>query len=192
MAVFYKGVGYGRYYCDNDARLNGIEARDPQRRGSGDMMIRHIVDGTEGSPYISLTKSYSVALAYARMGRRMAAEESPAVVHEISVESEQSVRFVDPVLEIARNCAKDPSYQHDGLQSTLMGLVDPAHAHWLQFPIFRPPPGGAPRQGPHVSRPLTAMVRALRDAEVLVVGSIPKECIQQRFIGWDTKWRLDY
>ena len=132
-----------------------------------------------------------MALAFARIGRRLASENSRAVVYEFTFESDCGVSFVDPVLESARECSRDPGYQHDGLQSTLMGLVDPAHEHWLQFPVFRPPPGGAPRQGPHVSRQLTAMVRAIRDSEVLVEGSIPKECIRDRFIGWGTKWRVD-
>ena len=72
-----------------------------------------------------------------------------------------------------------------------MGLVDPAHSHWLQFPVFRPPAGEAPRQGPNVSKELTAIVRALRDAEILVTGPISERHISRRFTGWDNKWRID-
>jgi hypothetical protein len=172
MAVFYKGVGFGRHYRDRDARREGIEYRAPMRALSGDPRVRHIVEGTAGTPYVSLTRPYSVALAYTRMGKRMASETFPAVVDEVTVDvSDPAIQIVDPVLEIARLWDKEPSYQHNGLPYTLMGIVDPAHAHWLQYPVFTPPPGGAPRQGPQVSRELTAMVRALRDSEILAVGS---------------------
>lgn len=188
--VLYKGAGFGRYYCENDARLLGMEARSPDRPRSGDLLVRHIVDGTEGSPFLSLTKSYSVALSYARIGKRLATEHDPAVVYEITVEPGQ-LQLIDPVIEIAKKWQEEPGYHHSGSPLTLLGLVDPAHEHWLQYPVPNPPPGGAPRQGPRVPRELTAMVRAIRDAEILVVGSIPKKYITDRFIGWDNKWRLD-
>ena len=100
MAVFYKGVGFGRFYASNDARKGGIAPR-ADRVANRDAMISHIVDGTEGSPYVSLTKSYSVALGYARIGKRLASEDSPGVVYEISIEEGEMGNIVDPVAAIA-------------------------------------------------------------------------------------------
>ena len=50
----------------------------------------------------------------------------------------------------------------------------------LALPYRQPPPaGGAPRP-PNLSLELETLVRALRDAEVLIVGTIPTTCIINR------------
>lgn len=194
LAVFYKGAGFGRKYALADARATGIDPHNPEIPYDLDALVRHVGFGTVASPFVSISRSYGVALAYARMGKVLASEQCPGIVYEIVIETDdREVKIIDPVLEIASRLplpGGSVSYQHDGMQATLMALVDPAHEHFLQWKTPQPPPSGGPRRSVHVSMELTAMVRAMRDAEVVVCGRIPKRCVRNRFEVWDTKARI--
>ena len=185
MATFYKGSGVGTYWHLNDARLSGFNAHFPGAHRTTASLMNHIKNGTTSSPFVSMTRSYGVAWSYAMfLGPTVAA---PAYVYEIVIDDPPPVGLtvLDPLREIAG--AVPPllsaiSYQHDGLPNFLMGVLDPATmSHHLTAPIKQPPPGlGAPRAA-NLTAELETLVRTLRDAEILAVGTIPASCVVNRF-----------
>jgi hypothetical protein len=149
MATFYRGAGVGTYWHANDARLSGFTAHLPGAARTTPSLINHIKNGTTTSPFVSMTRSYSVAWNYAvYAGRAVPTAAAPAFVYEIVINDPPPVGLavLDPLLEIA-GAVPPPlspfSYQHDGLPSFLMGVLDPVTmGHHLTAPIQQPPPGG--------------------------------------------------
>ena len=93
---------------------------------------------------------------------------------------------LDPVTEIVRSFPSPLSqfsYQHDGDQNFLLGVVDPPnlglnmHLHAR----VREPAGQPGARTPNLSDELRALIRALRDSEVLVIGTIPQSCFRNRY-----------
>jgi hypothetical protein len=81
------------------------------------------------------------------------------------------------VIEVAAQNANpliSISYHHDGDMNFLLGVADPTRmAAHLTAPAKHPGGrGGAPR-APNLTIELETFVRALRDAEVLVLGLVP-------------------
>ena len=77
------------------------------------------------------------------------------------------------------------SYHHDGDMNFLLGVINPiAMSGYLNTPIRQPgqsagTAGGTPRPA-NMSLELEALVRALRDAEVMAVGTIPAPYVVER------------
>jgi hypothetical protein len=149
--------------------------------------MNHIARATTSSPCISLTRSYGVAEEYAVDGSRaLPTSTNPAYVYEIDIPdpAPAAMTVLDPVVVVASN-QNNPlaslSYQHDGDMDFLLGVVDPAGmAAYLGTPI-RVPKGGAPTPRPaNLTIELETVVRALRDAEVLVLGAIPSPHVVDR------------
>jgi hypothetical protein len=87
--------------------------------------------------------------------------------------------LIDPVAEIAaiNSNPLTSSYTHDGNQHFLLGVVSPtAFAHYRNALTQRAGSWATPRP-PNLTEELEAMVRALRDAEVLAIGHLPAACI---------------
>lgn len=109
--------------------------------------MNHIKNGTTASPFVSLTRSYSVAWCYAFSGHSVPTAATPAYVYEIEINDPPPVGLavLDPLAEIAAAVPTPlsaASYQHDGLPSFLVGVLDPvAMNHHLTAPIKHPPPG---------------------------------------------------
>ncbi|MBI4908588.1 MAG: hypothetical protein HY820_33520 [Acidobacteria bacterium] len=190
MATFYRGAGLDTYWHSRDARVQGFQAWAPTKEPSIPGVMHHVVRGTTVSPYVSLTRSYGIAFGYATMrGRRRPSKERPAFVYELEIEEGQrQVRLVDPVVEIAASVPRPverSSYQHDGAQNFLLGVVDPKKfAKVLQKTYRQPPPQGGTPRPPLLTVELEAMVRALRDAEILAVSYIPRFCVRERYEVW--------
>lgn len=95
------------------------------------------------------------------------------------------LRVIDPLAEIASNNVNpliSPSYHHDGGPNFLLGVVDPvSHRSFLTAPVVTPPGMGGIARSPNLSLELEAMVFALRDAEILVVGQLPRALVINRF-----------
>ena len=49
--------------------------------------------------------------------------------------------------------------------------------HHLDTPIMQPPRGGGTVRSANLMPQLEALVRALRDSEILAVGNIPASCV---------------
>lgn len=187
MALFYKGVGVGTFLHPTDLRVSGISPRAPGALYDVNAAMQHIARVTTNSPCVSLTRSYGVAEMYAKYaGRAFPTAATPGYVYHIVINDPPpaGVDVRDPVSEVARinsNPLISPSYHHDGDMNFLLGVVDPtAMVVHLTAPIRHPPAStGTPRSA-NLSIELETLVRALRDAEVLVVGTIPAACVINR------------
>jgi hypothetical protein len=184
MALFYKGVGPGTYLSSKDLRIDGMTPRRPGSLPDLHTLLSHIADGTTNSCYMSLTRSYGVARAYAFAGTIAPSSTNPGYIYEIDLTDPlpPGVSVIDPLAEIARHNS-DPlaqySYQHDGDQDFLLGAVDPVrmNAHLTQQAHDPPGSARAARQA-HLSKELETLVRILRDAEILAVGNLPGNCFR--------------
>ncbi len=188
MPIFYRGAGPGTFWALNDARHIGFTSRAPGLPTSSDRLIQHIARGTTNSPYISLSKSFPVARYYALSGLSVirATPLNPGFVYEIELTDPLPVGLIvlDPIREIANNSPgplEKNSYHHDGEQTFLLGVIDPDRMkrYLTKNTIQAPPAGGTPRP-PNLTGELEAMVRSLRDSEILAIGNIPKSAIVQR------------
>ena len=187
MAFFYRGAGIGTYWHDYDAREKGFQPQDPGADSTVSRIMQHIARGTTNSPYVSLTRSYGVALGYATFGRTKTppSAERPVFVYEIEIdESHKDIVLVDPLVEITKTFphpAAALSYQHDGSPSFLLSVIDPQnYAAEGKQPCPRPPGDGSTERSPTLTTELEAILRALRDAEILVHGGIPRSRITKR------------
>lgn len=100
MAIFYRGAGIGTYWHTHDARQTGFVARAPQMQSTVDRLMLHIARGTVNSPFISLTRSYGIALNYAIFfGNEVPTRECPAYVYEIEINEP-----IPPVLKLLVVC----------------------------------------------------------------------------------------
>jgi len=191
MPIFYRGAGVGTYWHQHDARLTGFMPKAPTIVSSVDRVMQHVARGTISSPYISLTRSYGVAWGYAMVfGRTQPAQSNPAYVYEIELENPlpQELQLIDPVKEVilvASSPLASLTYQHDGLSSFLLGVVDPDNMRqFLDELSPQPPPAsGTPRRA-NLTIELETIVRSLRDAEILAIGNIPAALIRQRIEVW--------
>jgi hypothetical protein len=177
MTLFYRGVAPGTLHHSSDLCSVGLSPRNSGGARSPSAIIEHIRRGPAAtkSAYISLTRSYGVAVNYARMARH-----SPAIapghvyVIDISGPLPGGGQLVDPVCEIASansNVLALHSYQHDGDKNFLLGIVDPdTMGHHLLTPVTEPPGSANIPRPARMSDDLEALVRALRDSEVLVAG----------------------
>ena len=149
----------------------------------------HIARSTINSPFISMTRSYGVALHYAMLSsERDPTVDDPAYVHEIEIQEPLSpgLHLLDPVKEVADMlpdpASPGPSYQHDGLPDFLIGIVDPRNmGHFLRQLSLQPPGSEGTPRTPNLTIELETLVRALRDAEILAHGIIPATCVKNSF-----------
>ncbi len=186
MPIFYRGAGPGTYWALNDARLCGFTSQAPGMPPSADRLIQHIARGTVFSPYISLTRSFAVARDYALSGpfTMVASSTEPGFVYEIELNDPlpRGLDVIDPVREVANNTLgplAQFSYHHDGPKTFLLGVIDPK-LYRRKTTIQAPPATGTPRP-PNLSLELEAMVRAVRDSELLAVGTIPGIAVVNRY-----------
>ena len=130
MAIFYRGTGIGTYLHIHDARQTGFIARTPQMQPTTDRLMLHIARGTVNSPFISLTRSYGIALNYANFfGAEISTPQYRAYVYEIEINEPipLELNFLDPIKEVAPISPSpigiNPPYQHDGGPAFLLVLL---------------------------------------------------------------------
>jgi len=188
MPIFYRGAAIGTYWHCHDARKTGFTSQSPGMQTNTNRLTNHIARGTVASPFISLTRSYGVAWSYAVfLSRTQPKRSRPAYVYEIEFDDPPplGLLLLDPIKEVA-NALPPPlsqtSYHHDGVQTFLLGVVDPdSMKQFLTTPIVQPPPRGGTQRPANLSIELETLVRALRDAEILAVGTIPASCVRNRY-----------
>ena len=175
----------------HDATQQGFTAQAPRLSHSRSRLVNHITRGTVTSPYISLTQSYGVAWSYAVFfGRTQPTQQNPAYVYEVELNDPlpNGLVLLDPVKIIASPTPSPPAaipYHHDGLPNFLLGVVNPSTmGHHLTTPIIQPPPGSGTPRPANLALELEAIVRALRDAELLAFGPIPANCVLNRYPVW--------
>ena len=182
MPLFFRGAGVGTHWhpANNDARLLGFTPQFPGMMRTHNRLMQHIALTTTSSPYISLTRSWGVAMSYALNGRAQATQANPAYIYEIELDEPLPTGLVllDPVREVANNVPPPTGmpYQHNGSPDFLLGIVDPIGQQQFLGQISPQPVGAVPHPA-NMSLELITIVRALRDAEILAVGSIPSNCV---------------
>jgi hypothetical protein len=186
MPIFYRGAGLDTYWHTHDARIQGFVAQYPGAGLSLNRILHHIARGTTASAVISLTRSFGIAVAYALAGKRLPNAIRPAYVYEVEIEENDrhGTRLIDPVVEIAKSLGSPydaRSYHHDGDSTFLLGIADPVrHETELNQPVKHPPPGTGVRRTPLLHIELEALVRALRDSEILAFGAVAAAQIRRR------------
>jgi hypothetical protein len=181
MPFFYRGAGPGSFWHVRDARLSGFSPHSPGATASISRLMNHIARASIVSPYVSLSRSFGIARAYGLVGPAgMASGAVPGYVYEIEAERGDCV-LIDPVKLIVEDLP-DPddslSYQHDGEQDFLKGVVEGRVGGYAV--VFPPGSAGTPRQ-PRLTEHLEALVRALRDAEIMALGNIPASLVRNRY-----------
>jgi hypothetical protein len=186
VVVVYKGVGVGTYLHGQNLQSTGITAARPGQSNNLANLVRHVAQGSALSPFISFTKSWDVAEDYARNGGKFRPTSgNPAEVWEVHIPHSlpRGVEVIDPVFAVAAQ-HRNPltsNYHHDGNQAFLLFVVDPTKG---LPPNTRSPPGltgGTPRP-PTMTLELQTMVRALRDAEVIVYGTVPQAWLASKHV----------
>ncbi len=182
MTIYYKGARIGSYWHKHDARLSGFVAVEPGGSASTDRLANHIAESNMTTPFISLTASYCVALAYALYGERFPDKKNPAYVYEIEITSNNgsNIRLLDPVREIVNQCPIPPTqlpFHHDGDQEFLLGVVSQRLRRYRMRAKRYPPGSHALNEPANLNKELRALIFCLRDAEILAFGSIPKTCV---------------
>jgi hypothetical protein len=186
MPSFYRGAGVGTYWHQNDARLNGFLPHHATVGAGASRVLGHIARGTAASPYVSLTRSYAVARQYALSGLLPPLAADPAYVYEVEIDEHDGAgtRLVDPVVEIAKYLGSPydaRTYHHDGDLKFILGIAESVNCvHHLHQPVLFPPPGEGTPRTPLLHIELEALVRALRDAEVLALGAIAASQVKRR------------
>ncbi len=203
MATFYKGAGIGTHWHTHDSQEVGFEARSPTTVPTIEEMITHVARETANSPYVSVTCSYAVAWHYAvYSGREIPSLSHPAYVYEIEIDMPPSgeLYVCDPVAEVSQMLlgstgagiqGEVPTYQHNGLPSLLLGVVDPEKRGHCLVGRQPQPPGPGALSPPNITRPLRTFVNVLRDAEILVYRHIPAVCVTDRFDVVESGWNQD-
>lgn len=181
MPIFYKGARPGSHWHTTDARARGFTPRASTMLLNADRLMQHIARGNADTPYISLTRSYGIAVDYAKVG---AAQGDPGFVYEIEINDPlpPGMELFDPVKVVA-DAAPLPlaavPYQHDGQSDFLISVIE---ATISAKPCLLPQGGATPRQ-PNLSIYVETLVRALRDAEILA-NVVPKVCVVNRIEVW--------
>jgi hypothetical protein len=108
-------------------------------------------------------------------------------VYEIQIDEAipAGLTLIEPIRDIA-NAFWSPTcrtrFHHDGTPKFLLGVLDPAgHASHLTAPCVLPPAGNTITKAPVLFPELQALVWALRDSEVLVLGGIPRANVITRY-----------
>ena len=184
MPIYYRGAGTGTYWNTKDATVSGFQPRDPSLSPSPDRIIRHVASSDTRSPYVSLTRSAEVAIYYAlEAGANEPTIHTPAYIYELEIDPSSGVTLVDPVKEIAA-AAVGPydtlGYQHDGHPTVLLGVISPMMGFFLQRPINRADAIGPSVRYANVGPFIWGIAASLRDAEILAVGNIPRNCVTKR------------
>ena len=186
---FTEAQALGTYWHIHDARQTGFVARAPQMQPTADRLMLHIARGTVNSPFISLTRSYGIALNYASFfGTEIPTPQHPAYVYEIEINEPipSGIKFLDPIKEVApilpTPLGINPPYQHDGGPAFLLGVVDPINMReYLTQHAPQPPDSDGTPRSPNLTIALETLVRTLRDAEILTEGTIPADCVNHKF-----------
>lgn len=173
----FKGASAGSHWFDHDPRTSNGFVSSPGMQDV-DSIVAHITSYSHPSPYLSFTASpaiargYALPLGYTARGR----------IYEIDTDK-LKLALVDPLAEIVKAYGVLAKFagplwvtHHNG-DAGLLGAIAAGQAPPSPV-LHRRNAQVVPTVMPH----LQALVFALRDAEVLVVGNPPAACIVD---AWD-------
>ncbi|RZL48712.1 MAG: hypothetical protein EOP71_03925 [Variovorax sp.] len=140
--------------------------------------MRHIALAlSRKSNYLSFSTSYDVARRYALDGPYGQASASmPGYVYEIDLAqiTGQTQSVVDPIAYIASGSNGSYAHEHDGSASLLLEVAQGLTSYTPAKHC------GGSLLAPAVSLEFRAMVNAIRDAEILLMHSVPAGAIVDR------------
>jgi hypothetical protein len=173
----FKGAARGTHWHTNDARLNHGFSCLPAMPGSVGDVIRHIVNFSFPSPFTSFTSSFAVAQDYAMLGPGgVASAANPGYVYEIDITRSAGFNcgWVDPLHHIVRGLGQ-PHHLHNGGQGLIHAIASGNRSYLSRLP----PQLGNSARPHHVTDEMTALIYAIRDAEILA-RLVPVVCIVDR------------
>lgn len=140
-------------------------------------VLSHINTSPHRSPCLSFTTSYAIAHQYALFGPGgPATQASPGHVYVVDLSQLPAaavMHFIDPIAEIATNNG-GLAHCHNGGA----GLVDEVAKSVTSYSLAIQRHG---KRGPPMITPaFQAMVRAMRDAEILIYGSVQLNAVVDR------------
>ncbi len=146
-------------------------------------IVTHITAYSNPSPYLSASTSYAIARQYALVGSdSLASPTAPGYVYEIDLGAiRTAVTLLDPVKDIASAYSLTGAHDHNGDQNLLAEIAKGSRG---ATPFTAAHQLGGKMAVPAVNPQLTALVFAIRDAEILVCGAVPKSAVVSRHPVW--------
>ncbi|HEX5660800.1 MAG TPA: hypothetical protein VFX59_26585 [Polyangiales bacterium] len=182
----YKGVAPGTHNAGDAVASCAFASAtiDPRRVGfhgdaslvrNADAVVRHIIDHSWPSPFVSVSMSFGVAADYATKG---------GWVFEIDLGQIPAAHVINPVHELAN--AFPNLHAHNGHQDLVHAIATPAqYGAILSKPPLAPGANGmaAPKLFyPRISDELHALVFAARDAEFLLLAAPAAAVMSQVYL----------
>jgi hypothetical protein len=146
--------------------------------GTLNFLISHITAYSQASPYSSFTTSYAIARGYALTGPGGPASKSqPGYVYLVDLQQlakAAQVKVVDPVSELIGALNGSLVHNHNGDGGLMAQLA-------LGLPVSTTSTGRFGKATPlRLSAELQVLINAVRDAELLVEGSLPPAVVTDR------------
>jgi hypothetical protein len=180
MAILYKGAGPGSHWWANDPRITGFFTQ-PMALPSAASAVRHITAFSHPSPYLSFSASFAVARQYALDGPLgPATQATPGYVWEVDtaiggITPTDPLALIAAAVGLAAGLPRLPTH-HDGEPELILGVAAPSLHPAVLTRVPHRPGVMAAQAGPIVTPEFSALVFALRDAEVLA-DRVPPPCV---------------
>lgn len=173
--MLFKGAGPGTHWHANNAQATGFTlpgAITP----TVNVVVNHITAFSAPSAYCSFSLSFAIARGYAIFGPGgVATKAAPGLVYQIDLSALSALpALVDPVLTISRGLNGQYAHGHNGGFLALSEIAQTALGPGGYTPTQHVGGGTCPLI---VTSELQALVRAIRDAEILVQGNVPAGAI---------------
>lgn len=185
--LLFKGCAPGTHWHSvGDLRLNTTTGFVTGGGfGTSADAVAHITGQSHPSPFLSCSTSFAVARGYAVAGQRPATRSDPGWVYVLDLNRAAQMAnqpiptVVDPISLLAGTAHPPFAHEHTGDQSFVFELGGLSPTPTLTPVAWLNDPNGTSHPPTH-GTPLRALIYALRDAEVFVVGHIPPALIQRR------------
>ena len=172
--TLYKGAAPGTHWHVNDAVQHGfaVGSRPPGHSA----ILRHIVNYSFPSAYLSFSTSFAVARQYALQGPGgLASASAPGYVYEVDLSVLGTpLAIVDPVFELASAANGTIAHGHDGAGALI------AEVAYGRRTLSQAMHCGGAMRAPKVTGELRSIVFAIRDAEVLIGVTVPSAAVLHR------------
>lgn len=180
MKTLFKGAGPGTHWHVNDPRIGGFTlsgALSPTVNAT----VNHITAFSVNSPYLSFSTSFAVAREYALWGPAgPATQANPGYVYQVDLSVLSAApALIDPVQHISSSNGHQPAHSHNGGYELIaeVAQVDPPTTTFT-----RPYHQNGSTCHPTITDELQALIRAIRDAEILIHGAVPHGAVVYRHV----------
>jgi hypothetical protein len=176
LSMLYKGAAPGTHWAAHDARAGTGLTPSGSAAATLNVMEAHIAGAaSHNSPYVSYSLSYAVARFYALNGLNgPATRANPGYVYEVDLSQvSPSIPVTDPVETVSSANVGQFSHQHNGAPAMITQfLTRTALAPSMQV--------SGSFATPNLPMSLECLLFSIRDAEVLIAGTVPPKAILRR------------